>query len=65
MKREIARYVSECDTYQKVKADYMKHGGLLQLLSVPEWKFDDISLDFIVGLPLMTCKFDSIWVMVD
>jgi hypothetical protein len=37
MKREAARYVSECDTCQKVKADYMKPGGLLQLLSIPEW----------------------------
>jgi hypothetical protein len=65
MKHEIARSVSECDTCRKVKADYMKLGGLLQLMSVPEWKFDDISLDFIMGLPLMTCKFDLIWVMVD
>jgi hypothetical protein len=38
MKREVARYVSECDTYQKFKADYMKLGGLLQPLSVPKWK---------------------------
>jgi hypothetical protein len=30
------RYVSECDTYQKVKANYMKPGGLLQLLSIPD-----------------------------
>jgi hypothetical protein len=37
MKRETTRYVSECDTYRKVKADYMKPGGLLQLLSIPEW----------------------------
>jgi hypothetical protein len=37
MKHEAARYVSECDTYWKVKANYMKHGGLLQLLSVLEW----------------------------
>jgi hypothetical protein len=36
MKREIARYVFECDTYQKVKADYMKPEGLLQPLSIPE-----------------------------
>jgi hypothetical protein len=35
MKRKAARYVSECDTYRKVKADYMKLGGLLQPLSVP------------------------------
>jgi hypothetical protein len=38
MKRETARYVSECDTCRKVKADYMKPGGLLQPLSVPDWK---------------------------
>jgi hypothetical protein len=36
MKCEAARYVSECDTYWKVKADYMKPGGLLQPLSIPE-----------------------------
>jgi hypothetical protein len=36
MKREPARYVFECDTWWKVKADYMKPGGLLQSLSIPE-----------------------------
>jgi hypothetical protein len=65
MKREAACYVSKCDTYGKVKADYMKPGGPLQPLSIPEWKWDDISMDFIVGLPLMTHKFNSIWVIVD
>jgi hypothetical protein len=65
IKSEATRYVSEYDTCQKVKADYMKPGGLLQPLSIPEWKWDDISMDFIVGLPLTTYKFDSIWVIVD
>jgi hypothetical protein len=65
MKQETARYVSECDTYRKVKFDYMKHRGLLQPLSVPDWKWDDISMDFIVGLPLTARKFNSIWVIVD
>jgi hypothetical protein len=60
MKHQVARYISKCDTYWKAKADYMKPGGLLQLLSIPEWKWDDISMDFIVGLPMMACKFDSI-----
>jgi hypothetical protein len=60
MKCEVARYVSECDTYQKDKADYMKPGGLLQLLSILEWKWDDISMYFIVGLPLTARKFDLI-----
>jgi hypothetical protein len=60
MKHEAARYVSECDTFQKVKVDYMKLGGLLQPLSILEWKWDDRSMDFI-----MARKFDSIWVIVD
>jgi hypothetical protein len=65
MKRETACYVSECDTYQKVKADYMKPRGLLQPLNVSDWKWDDISMDFIVGLPLTASKLNSIWVIVD
>jgi hypothetical protein len=52
MKRETTRYVSECDTCRKVKADYMKPRGLLQPLSILNWKWDDISMDFIVDLPL-------------
>jgi hypothetical protein len=43
----------------------MKPGRLLQLLSNPEWKWDDISMDFIMGLPLIVRKFYSIWVIVD
>jgi hypothetical protein len=65
MKHEIACYVSEYDTYQKVKADYMKPGGLLQLLNIPDWKWDDISMDFIVGVPMTAHKFDLIWMIVD
>jgi hypothetical protein len=38
MKREAARYVFESDTCSKVKVDYMKPGGLLQPLSILEWK---------------------------
>jgi hypothetical protein len=65
MKCETTRYVSECAICRKVKLDYMNHGGLLQPLSIPDWKWDDISMDFIGGLPLTAYKFDSIWVIVD
>jgi hypothetical protein len=65
MKCEIARYVSECDICRKLKVDYMKPEGLLQPLSIPDWKWDNINMNFIVGLPLTTHKFDSIWVIVD
>jgi hypothetical protein len=65
MKRETARYMSKCNTCRKVKADYLKPRGLLQPLSIPNWKWGDISMDFIVGLLLTAHKFDSIWVIVD
>jgi hypothetical protein len=38
MKHKTTHYVSECDTCQKVKIDYMKPGGLLQPLSILDWK---------------------------
>jgi hypothetical protein len=38
MKREIAQYVSECDTYQRIKASHLKSAGALQPLSIPSWK---------------------------
>lgn len=65
MKREIARYVSECDTCQRVKAIHQKPAGLLQPLTIPKWKWEDISMDFIVGLPTTSKGYDSIWVIVD
>jgi hypothetical protein len=65
MKHKAARYVSECDICQKVKVDYIKHGRLLQPLSISGWKWVDISMDFIGGLTLTARKFDLIWVIVD
>jgi hypothetical protein len=65
MKREIAQYVSECDTCQRIKASHLKSAGALQPLSIPSWKWDDISMDFIVGLPNTSRHHDSIWVIVD
>ena len=65
MKREVAKYVSECDICHKVKASHLKPAGILQPLSIPEWKWEDISMDFIVGLPRTQKGYDSIWVVVD
>jgi hypothetical protein len=57
--------VSECDTCQRIKASHLKSSGALQPLSIPSWKRDDISMDFIVGLPNTSRHHDSIWVIVD
>jgi hypothetical protein len=65
MKRETAKYVSECDTCQRVKADHLRPAENIQPLSIPEWKWEDICMDFIVGLPRTSHGYNSIWVIVD
>jgi hypothetical protein len=60
MKKEIAAYVARCDTCCRVKAIHMKPASLLQPLSVSSWKWDDISMDFILGLPTTQKGHDSI-----
>jgi hypothetical protein len=60
MKCETTRYISKCDTCGKVKAEYMKPGELLQPLSILDLKWDEISMDFIVGLILTVSMFDSV-----
>ena len=65
MKREIARFVAECDVCRRVKAEHQRPAGLLQPLPVPEWKWDSIGMDFITGLPRTSSGKDSIWVVID
>jgi hypothetical protein len=65
MKREIAEYVARCDSCQRIKAEHQKPAGLLQPLQIPQWKWDEIGMDFIVGLPHTRAGYDSIWVIVD
>jgi hypothetical protein len=59
------QYVSLCDTCQRVKAEHQRPAGLLQPLKTPEWNWEEIGMDFIVGLPRTQAGYDSIWVIVD
>src|SRR5664279_565062 len=65
MKREIAKYIAKCDVCNRVKAEHQKPAGLLQPLPVPDWKWNEIGMDFITGLPRTKSGYDSIWVIVD
>ena len=51
MRTNIAEYVAKCDVCRRIKAEHQRPAGLLKPLDIPEWKWDDISMDFIVGLP--------------
>jgi hypothetical protein len=65
MKRENTEHVAICDSYQRIKAEHQKPAWLLQSLQIPQWKWDQIGMDFIVGLPRTRAGCDSIWVVVD
>nr|GEU61235.1 putative reverse transcriptase domain-containing protein [Tanacetum cinerariifolium] len=65
MKKDIAMYVSKCLTCSKVKAEHQKPSGLLQQPDIPEWKWENITLDFKTKLLRTRSGHDSIWVIVD
>ena len=52
LKRDIAEFVSKCPNCQQVKVEHLKSGGLLQIIKIHIWKWEEINMDFVVGLPL-------------
>ena len=65
MKRDVSEFVTKCMVCQKVKVEHQVPSGLSQPIRIPEWKWDRITMDFVVGLPLIGRKHDSVWVVVD
>ncbi|GJV20302.1 putative reverse transcriptase domain-containing protein [Tanacetum coccineum] len=65
MKANIATYVSKCLTYAKVKAEHQRPSGLLVQPEIPQWKWDNITMDFVTKLPKSSQGYDTIWVIVD
>ncbi|GJW14874.1 putative reverse transcriptase domain-containing protein [Tanacetum coccineum] len=64
MKVDIATYVSKCLTCLKVKAEHQKPSGLLVQPEIPQWKWDNITMDFITNLPRTSSGYDTIWIYV-
>ncbi|GJS21370.1 putative reverse transcriptase domain-containing protein [Tanacetum coccineum] len=65
MKADIATYVSKCLTCAKVKAEHQRQSGLLVQPEIPQWKWDNIMMDFVTKLPKSSQGYDTIWVIVD
>ena len=65
LKRDVVAHVVMCDVCQRVKVEHQRLAGLLHPLKVPEWKWEEIGMDFITGLPRTLKGYDSIWVIVD
>ncbi|GKC34707.1 putative reverse transcriptase domain-containing protein [Tanacetum coccineum] len=65
MKADITTYVSKCLTCTKVKDEHQRPSGLLVQPEIPQWKWDNITMDFVTKLPKSSQGYDTIWVIVD
>ena len=65
MKKDIVVYVSKCLTCLKIKSEHQRPSGLLQQPVIPEWKWENIAMDFVTKLPRTSHGNDSIWVVID
>ena len=65
MKRDVATFVDKCLACQQVKSEHQRPGGQLQPLEIPMWKWEDLTCDFVVGLPKSKKNHDAVWVVVD
>ncbi|GKF38565.1 reverse transcriptase domain-containing protein [Tanacetum coccineum] len=65
MKAEITTYVSKCLTCAKVKVEYQNSSGLLVQPEILQWKWENITMDFVTKLPKTETGQDTIWVIVD
>ena len=65
MKKDVAEFVSKCPTYQQVKAEHQTPTRKLQPLPIPVWKWERITMDFLLGLPRTPKGNDVVWVIVD
>ena len=65
MRWDIARYVSECLVCQQIKAEHQYPSGTLQSLAIPKWKWEHVTMDFVLGLPQTLRRYDAVRVIVD
>jgi len=65
MKRDIVEYIVKFLECQRVKVEHRHPNGLLQPLTIPEWKWKVAKMNFITGLPRISKKHDAIMVVVD
>jgi hypothetical protein len=65
MKKDIAKFVEQCSACQQTKAEHQRPAGTLKPLLIPKWKWDEIAMNFILGLPKAPTREDFIWVIVD
>ena len=65
MKKDVAEFIAKCLTCQQIKVEHQAPARKLHPLSIPEWKWEKITMDFVTGLPKTQKGNDAIWIIVD
>ncbi|GKE95096.1 putative reverse transcriptase domain-containing protein [Tanacetum coccineum] len=65
MKADIATYVRKCLTCVKVKTEHQRPSGLLVQPEIPQWKWDNITKDFVIKFPKSSQGYNTVWVIID
>ena len=65
MKNDIFWFVERYLTYQQIKVEHKRPTGELQPLPLPEWKWEEITMNFVVGLRKTVSRQDAVWVITD
>ena len=65
LKHDIVKFITQCLVCQQVKVEHQQPRGKLQPLSIPEWKWENITMDFVSRLPKSLGGNDAVWVIVD
>ena len=65
MKRDIVAYVAKCLVCQQVKVEHQHPASMMQALPILEWKWDHVTMDFVMGLSRTVSDKDAIWIIFD
>ena len=63
-KHDIVEFIAQCLVFQQVKAEHQRPRGKLQPLCIREWKWENITMNFVSGLPKSLGGNDAVWVIV-
>lgn len=56
--------MATCIVCQQVKVEHQRLSSLLQTVNILDWKYDHISIDFVVGLTKLREGYNALWVIV-
>ncbi|KAF3661550.1 hypothetical protein FXO37_12888 [Capsicum annuum] len=63
--RDVLEFMAKCSTCQQVKIEHQKPSCPMQEFISPTWKWEELNMDFVMGLPRTHHQHDSVWVIID